>query len=488
MIDAIFNYFYQMDQSKLYHERFSRYITALRNEKPDMIPIRPFVAEFVAKYAGFSCQDVVHDYNKAFEATRKCASDFDWDAVPGNMVYVWTGLTQALGLEYVGIPGIDFGPDVGFQYKEPDEDKAYMKADEYDELIDDPTAFLYNTWLPRVSKNISPIGEASTFENNLSLVKGSMAMLNYFKAFGTQNDLLKNQCGTVSAISGIYKAPFDIIGDKLRGYLGLTMDMMTQPQKVLKACEALMPHLYNIAKSSADPNKQVPIGYWMHRGCIPFVSEGEFESHYWPTTKPIIEELWKDGHQTMFYAEGDWAHHLNSFTELPDKSILYHVDKGDIFNVHNKLGDKFCLSGGIPNTLLSYGTKDELLKHCKKVIDEVAKDGGYIMDASAIIQNDATIENMKNLTNFTREYGVYSSGSSKLVELNEPLVPNSSFANNFGMKEQLDSTKNLGVCTSWDKKRGSLGEISGNEALIKNIWDDIEGFGNMFIWQCLLSF
>ena len=31
----------------------------------------------------------------------------DWDAVVANMVYVWTGLAQALGLKYYAIPGID---------------------------------------------------------------------------------------------------------------------------------------------------------------------------------------------------------------------------------------------------------------------------------------------------------------------------------------------------------------------------------------------
>jgi len=45
--------------------------------------------------------------------------------------------------------------------------------------------------------------------------------------------------------------------------------------------------------------------------------------------------------------------------------------------------------------------------YCKKVIDGVARDGGYIMDASAIIQNDAKVENIKAMTEFTREYGLY---------------------------------------------------------------------------------
>ena len=111
------------DMEKLYQTRLKRYVTAMRNEKPDQVPIRPFVAEFTAKYAGYDCAQVAHDYNMAFEAACKCAADFDWDAVVGNMVYVWTGLTQAIGLKYYGVPGIDIPSDVGFQYREPAEDR-----------------------------------------------------------------------------------------------------------------------------------------------------------------------------------------------------------------------------------------------------------------------------------------------------------------------------------------------------------------------------
>jgi hypothetical protein len=154
-----------------------------------------------------------------------------------------------MGLKYYGIPGIDVPPNHGFQYREPDEEHSFMKEDEYDELIADPTAFLYNVWLPRVSTDIAPRGAAAGYRNNLALVKGGMAMLSYFNAFGEQNRRLREESGSVSAIAGILKAPLDILGDKLRGYVGLTMDLITQPKKVLKACEALMPHLYRVASS-----------------------------------------------------------------------------------------------------------------------------------------------------------------------------------------------------------------------------------------------
>ena len=479
-----------IDMEQRYNERLNRYLTAMRNEKPDMIPIRPFVAEFTAKYAGFTCQEVTHDYNKAFIAARKCAADFDWDAVVGNMVYVWTGLTQAIGLKYYGIPGIDVPPDTGFQYREPDEANAFMKADEYDALIDDPTAFLYNTWLPRVSADISPMGEATSYRNNLALVKGATALTNYFTAFGPQGELLRTESGTVSAIAGIFKAPFDILADKLRGYIGLTMDMFTQPDKVLAACEALMPHLYNVALTSSDPNSQVPIGYWMHRGCIPFVSKGQFESHYWPTTRPIIEELWRNGHQTLFYAEGDWKHHLESFTELPDHSIVYHVDRGDIFETHRVLGHKFCLSGGIPNFLLAYRSPDDVRDYCKKVIDGVAQDGGYIMDASAIMQNDTSIENLRAMTDFTREYGVYSSVASGAAISNPTITPapHTEFGDDYGMPAYPNLKVKAGACIPWEEKVKELPGISGDAGLAQRVWEEVDALANGFIWQCLLSF
>jgi uroporphyrinogen-III decarboxylase len=395
------------DMERLYTERLRRYVTAMRNEKPDKIPIRPFVAEFTAKYAGYTCQEVTHDFEKAFDAARKCAADFDWDAVVANMVYVWTGLTQAIGMKYYAIPGIDLSQNTPFQYREPPEDTAFMKPNEYDQLIEDPTGFLFNVWLPRVSTDVSPIDEPTSFRSNLSFLKGGMAMMKYFAAFGTQNALLRSESGTVSAISGILKAPFDILADKLRGYIGLTMDLFQCPDKVLAACEALMPHLTHVALSSADPDKNVPIGFWMHRGCVPFISHEHFNKLYWPTLKPIIEEIWSHGHQVLFYAEGDWNAHLKSFAELPDQAIVYHVDKADIFEAHKTIGHKFCISGGIPNFLLGFGTPNEVRDYCRKVIDSVAKDGGYIMDASAIIQDDAKVENIKAMTDFTREYGVY---------------------------------------------------------------------------------
>ena len=468
------------DTDEIYAQRLNRYVTAMRNGTPDCIPIRPFAAEFTARYAGYTCQEVTHDYRKAFDAVLKCAADFDWDAVVPNMIYVWTGMTQAIGLHYYAIPGIDIEPDIGFQYREPPEARSFMRREEYDELIEDPTRFLYEVWLPRVSTEVSPPGACTSYRNNLSFVKGGMAMLSYFTAFGPQIERLRTETGTVSAISGILKSPLDILADKLRGYIGLAFDLMEVPERVLAACWALMPHLAHVAISGLDPERNLPIPIWMHRGCVPFISHAHFNTIYWPTLKPIVEAIWARGNQVLFYAEGNWDAHLNSFAELPAGSIVYHVDRGDIAKVHKAIGHKFCLSGGIPNALLASGTPEQVRKCCKQVIDEAAEGGGYIMDASAIIQNDATVENIRALTDFTREYGVYGPCGSCTAPLTAPAPTPCEPA--FPIRKVKP-----GVCIPWEEKLRELPDITGDKDLPKGIWEEVDAFAYLYIWHLLLG-
>lgn len=196
------------------------------------------------------------------------------------------------------------------------------------------------------------------------------------------------------------------------------------------------------------------------------------------------------GHQTLFYAEGNWNAHLESFAELPDQSIIYHVDRDDIFDVHRRIGHKFCLSGGISNYLLSYGSPAEVRQHCRQVLEVVAADGGYIMDAGAIMQDDTHPENMRAMTETTRQYGVYSSSSPppELPTPAAPRIPAEAAAAGYGMAQRPAPPVRPGICTSWEEKRKELPQVSGDELLLKDIWEQIESFGNTFIWQCLLSF
>jgi hypothetical protein len=468
---------------ELYAERLARYSAAMSNAVPDRVPLRPLAAEVTAKYAGFTCQEVTHDYRKAFDAVLRCCRDFPWDAVVPNMVYVWTGLTEAAGLNYYGVPGIHVAPDVAFQYREPSEEAAMMKREEYGELIADPTRFLYETWLPRASGEVSAKGQPAGYRNNLSFVKGGMAMLDYFHAFGPQVERMRTECGTPSSICGMLKAPLDILGDKLRGYIGLAFDLMEMPETVLAACQAMMPHLGYLALSSADPSRALPIPIWMHRGCTPFISREHFETIYWPTLRPIVDALWAQCNRVLFYAEGKWDAHLERFAELPAGSIVFHIDRTSSEQARRVLGGKFCLSGGVPNALLAFGAPDEVKRHCRKLIETLGAEGGYLMDAAAIMQNDTSIENLRAMTDATLEYGVYRSPSSPTPPMPAPppVTP--------GMPAWIaGAAPRPGVCLPFEEKLRGMPPITGDPAIVREVWERVDAFGYLYIWQLLLSF
>ena len=70
------------------------------------------------------------------------------------------------------------------------------------------------------------------------------------------------------------------------------------------------------------------------------------------------------------------------------------------------LGDRICIRGNVPVSILAAGTPDDVRAYCKKLIDYAGRGGGFIMASSAAV-DDAKPENVRAMFEFTKEYGVY---------------------------------------------------------------------------------
>ena len=206
------------------------------------------------------------------------------------------------------------------------------------------------------------------------------------------------------------KAPLDILADKFRGYLDTVYDTMERPKDVLRACEALMPHIVANALGGADPEKKVPITIWAHRGCIPFFTQETFDTIFWPTLKPVFEEIISQGYQILFYGEGNWEAHYETLKELPTGSIIYHLDRGDPAIAARAFKAKIAISGGLSYDVLSRGTPDDVRAHMKDLFEVMKPGGGYILDATALMLHDIKPENLDAAVAYTLEHGVYSQG------------------------------------------------------------------------------
>ena len=97
---------------------------------------------------------------------------------------------------------------------------------------------------------------------------------------------------------------------------------------------------------------------------------------------------------------------LEVIGDIPKGKAIYAFERTDMFKAKKILGDVVCLKGNVPLSMLATGTPEDVKSYCKKLIDIVGKGGGFIMDASTVI-DDAKPENVKAMFEFTKEYGVY---------------------------------------------------------------------------------
>ena len=54
--------------------------------------------------------------------------------------------------------------------------------------------------------------------------------------------------------------------------------------------------------------------------------------------------------------------------------------------------------------------------------------------------------------------------------------------------DKPDTKTKPGVCIPWDQKRRELSQITGDEELLRRVWEDIDELAYIYIWHCLLSF
>jgi uroporphyrinogen-III decarboxylase len=156
------------------------------------------------------------------------------------------------------------------------------------------------------------------------------------------------------------------------------------------------------AKNSGNPRVFIPI----HKGIDGFMSEDQFKKFFWPTLRELFIALINEGLVPCPLWEGNCTSRLELIKDIPAGKACYAFEGSDIFKAKKILGNTVCIRGNVPLSLMATGTPDDVKAYCKKLIDIVGKDGGYIMDASAAL-DDAKAENVKMLFEFTKEYGVY---------------------------------------------------------------------------------
>lgn len=92
------------DMEKVYQEKFDRYMTAMDCGKPDKVPIRFGVGEWIAKYKDCTLQEIFYDINKATKITNETLAELDIDILKGGPTAWYPQMFDAMGSGSAGRP------------------------------------------------------------------------------------------------------------------------------------------------------------------------------------------------------------------------------------------------------------------------------------------------------------------------------------------------------------------------------------------------
>lgn len=414
------------DAEQGYRARLTRIIRAIRVQEPDRVPCILPAGQFPAPYAGITVRTAMYDYDEMKRAWRKFLYDFEGDTciIPG--VSITSGRVLEITKTRMTVwPGHGLREDAGMaQFVEGE----YMKADEYDALLKDPADFFMRVYLPRTLEAFEPFRKLLPFKSALGMPAsflGPCTQPDVQAAFQAILDAGKELATFRQAVGEITKeaqaagfppllgsfahAPFDLLGDTLRGTHGIMMDMYRQPAKLQEAMEIVTPWIVEAAVSGANVSGIPIIFMALHKGDDGFMSEKQFETFYWPYLKNVVLGLVAEGCVPLLFAEGSYNKRLEAVKDLPEGSVVWWFDRTDMARAKKILGDRNCISGNVPTSLLCTGTPQAVKQYCRNLIEVCGKGGGYILNGGASVHN-TTAANLRAMMEAAKEYGVYQSG------------------------------------------------------------------------------
>ncbi len=312
-----------------------RVLTTIRHKEPDRVPVAPLVN------AGARCINGVTfpEYSRSAE---KAADVFtsSVEFIGGDLIVLMLDLS---------VEAADFGQQMIYPENStahPDYTRPTIRdVDDYAKLRPIP---------------ISETGRMNTLIRLCHIMAGRM--------------------GWKTLVSGFVYGPLGVLS-MMRGAQLFFKDCMQYPKQVMKACEAVTETLVAFAEAQCDtgvPAVTIDTLYASHSALPKQVweaIEGPFarEISNCIRKKGGLVGIHNCGHGIYFDAQINWmAPHVISFAHLPD-------DCATPRELKRRYGDAVTLVGYVPTPLLVHGTPRQVMDECRRQIDVLGRDGGFIL-------------------------------------------------------------------------------------------------------------
>ena len=409
-----------------YKTRLKRLVDVYSMKIPDRVPLNVNAGNVPLAQAGVDVGDAFYNPEKALEAARVFNEKYSEELECYSLPFASSGKAlDILDYKLYAWPGHKLPMSApGWQFIEGE----YMTADEYDDLITDPSDFWMRKYLPRVFGAFEPLGLFQAFTNiseNVHIqylmplaaepVQNMLRKLleagDAFKAAGSSMGRLRGgnsgaAHGFPITYGGFAKAPFDTLGDTLRGTTNIMKDMYRCPDKLLKALDVIADISIKNALNSPNIDNTLIFTYPLHKGADGWMSQKQFDKFYWPSLKKLLDALINEGLVQSLFAEGGYNSRLHCVNQFPKGSVAWMFDRTDMAEAKKALGNDCVIIGNVPSSMMVTSDPKDVKEYCRNLIETCKPGGGYILSPGSSTENPK-LDNIRAMVEAVNEYGWY---------------------------------------------------------------------------------
>ncbi|MDP2919592.1 MAG: uroporphyrinogen decarboxylase family protein [Dehalococcoidia bacterium] len=378
-----------------------RVLAAINLEPYDRVPVAPHPSvEFPLAHKGKSLavtespqrwDEFLHDWLDLYDEVG------GWDGVTIGGRATWAGFTTtAGGAGSMRYPGQDQRVDTAGSVQF--EEREMLSAEDYDDIIKLGWARFVETKFSHIRRG----GFITSVSN-----KATTARLLTDQYLRSRDAWQKRGVGV---IAGVMSLDPQMALSLMRTFPQFTLDLYRRPDKVQAALDAMVDDFIKDGiegmRLTGISSTGIPgVNVACERGSGEYYNLKIFERFVWPYIKKMVETWAAAGIVTTLHFDTNWTLNLPYLKELPRKMCICQLDsKTDIFKAKEILKDHMCIMGDVPPALSSHGTPEQMEAYCRKLIDVVGRDTGFILSNGCAVPPDTKYENFKMMIDTARNY------------------------------------------------------------------------------------
>ena len=357
---------------------------------PDRVPVAPLLDHYAATYSGYTNAEIMMEGGKRIAAVIKTATELGpWDmtflADTANAVLLQMGVPIPIKL-----PGRDLPANSTHQFHECD----FLTPDDYS-LLERKGMLLF---MMDVMGRLKPDWKG---------VRGFVPLVKTMLEYRRHAKMVKSR-GMEVGVGFVHPGVLYEYFSLGRGITAMSADTFKRKEAIISAGKVWAKGMADLAIIASRFIGVPRVFIGMSRASPDFISRRNFETLVLPDLEYIVNRFAAAGITPILHCDTNWTKFFDLFLRFPARKCILELDgKSDIFKAKEILGRHMCIMGDVPAELLVLGTKEEVFKYCRKLIEIVGKDGGLILSSGCSLPANAKQENVRALSEAVQMWGWY---------------------------------------------------------------------------------